>query len=495
AEVLDETYGVIVYQEQVMRLSNIIAGFTMGEADSLRKAMAKKKHALIGEMGKKFIQGAVKKGHNRKTVEELWSYIERFGEYGFNKSHSACYAYVAFQTAYLKAHFPQEYLAAQLTNDSGNAERIDHGIKECHDLGIEVLPPDINSSFADFSTEGHAIRYSLGSIKNVGHGAIESIVAERRKNGPFKSVSDFFKRIDYKQVNRKVLEFLIYSGALDSLGSNRRTLWLELDHLMEVGRKIQENKARGLVSLFEEMEEAEEIHLPDMNEWGNWDKYKHEKEALGVYFSGHMLEDYTELLEQLADIDVHSLYQLPVSELNARSFTLGGIFTGISRRLSREGKKYVTGTFEDMTAEIPFIAFNGVAEKYSGLFEEEKLLFVTGHITIDNFEADSENNSERKSLKIRIDKIQSQEELYEARTKILHLQLQSKEAARGLSKQLRTLFLKYPGPAQVLFHVFHEEREIIIRSDSQYTVSLEEAFLTDLSRIIGKDRFHVEFKK
>ncbi len=495
AEILDETYGVIVYQEQVMRLSNLIAGFTMGEADSLRKAMAKKKQALIEEMGKKFIQGAVKKGHDPKTVEELWSYIERFGEYGFNKSHSACYAYVAFQTAYLKAHYPQEYLAAQLTNDSGNAERIDLGIKECRELGIKVLPPDINTGFADFTPEGDSIRYALGSIKNVGRAAIESIVEERQKNGPFQSVSDFFKRIDYRQVNRKVLEYLIYSGALDSLGSNRRTLWVELDHLMEVGRKIQENKARGLVSLFEESDEVDEIHLPEMEEWRNWDKYRHEKEALGVYFSGHMLEDYTDLIARLSDTDVRTLFQLPVSELNSRSFTLGGIFSAISRRLSKEGKKYVTGTFEDMTAEIPFIAFNGTAEKYAGLFEEEKLLFITGHIIIDEFETDSEDNTEKKSLKIRIDEIQSREELYESRTKVLHLHLQSQETARDLSEKLLDLFLEFPGPYPVLFHVFHDDREIIIRSDSQYTVSLEEAFLTSLSRLIGRERYHIELKK
>ncbi|HPE28899.1 MAG TPA: DNA polymerase III subunit alpha [Candidatus Mcinerneyibacteriales bacterium] len=495
AEVLDETYGVIVYQEQVMRLSNIIAGFTMGEADSLRKAMAKKKHTLIDEMGKKFIEGAVKKGHARKTVEELWSYIERFGEYGFNKSHSACYAYVAFQTAYLKAHFPQEYLAAQLTNDSGNAERIDLGIKECRELGIAVLPPDINASFADFSTEGSSIRYALASIKNVGRGAIDAIVDERSSNGPFQSVSDFFKRLDYRQVNRKVLEFLIYSGALDPLGVNRRTLWVELDHLMDVGRKIQENKARGLVSLFEETEGEDEIHLPALEEWRNWDKYRHEKEALGVYFSGHMLEDYTDLIAQLTETDVRTLYQLSVSELNARPFTLGGIFTGISRRISKDGKKYVTGTFEDMTAEIPFIAFNGTAEKYSALFEEETLLFVTGRIIIDEFESDPEENSEKKSLKIRLDEIQSREDLYQSRTKVLHLHLQSDDAARSLSDKLLALFLEYPGPAPVLFHVFHEDREIIFRSDSQYTVSLEEAFFTKLSRIIGKDCYHVEIKK
>jgi len=493
AEVLKETYGVIVYQEQVMRLSNLVAGFTMGQADSLRKAVSKKKQALIEEMGKKFIDGAVSKGHPRKTVEKLWNLIERFGEYGFNKSHSACYAYVAFQTAFLKAYYPQEYMAAQLTNDSGNTERIDLGIKECRDLGIEVLPPDINKSFADFTTEGDAIRYSLGSIKNVGRNAIDTIVEERTANGDFRSFSDFFKRIDYRAVNRKVLEYLIYSGALDGLGEKRRTLWAELDHLMEVGRNIQETKARGQISLFEETDDVEEMVLPDMEEWSNWDKYRFEKEALGVYFSGHMLEDYQEIIQRYTKTDIRSLFSLSPGTLQTQTFTLGGIFTGLSRRISKEGKRYLTGNFEDMSAEIPCIAFNGTLEKYAALFKEEELLFVTGRILIDEFRSD-EASEERPALKIRVEEIRTPDELYQSCTKVLHLHLHSGETHKDLSQKLLTLFTRFPGPSPILFHVNHDDREIIFRSDAQYTVSLEEPFMLELNHILGENRYTIEIK-
>ncbi len=492
--ILDETYGVIVYQEQVMRISNIIAGFSMGEADNLRSAMAKKKHGLIEELGKKFMDGAVERGHDPADVKELWDMIAKFGQYGFNKSHSACYAYVAYQTAYLKCLYPQEYMAAQLTNDAGNAERMDLGMRECGELGFKILPPDINTGGCNFTTDGKNITYALGAIKNVGRAAVESIIEERKKNGPYGSPEDFFQRIDYTVVNRKVLEYLIYSGALDSLGLSRKTLFTNIDILCESGRQKKENTALGVASLFEEDEIENDIPLlRETGEWRNWDKFRFEKDSLGIYLTGHMLDGYRDVILQYAHMDIYTLKQTPPGSLQNRNILLGGIMSNISRRVSKDGKKYITALFEDMSSQVDIIAFNGAAVKHSEKFQEETLLFIEGKVLTDDFNGDGED--QRPSIKISISDIHNEKEMYKSSQKILHLTIPEGSIGDGLGLQLKELFSACPGDTPLMMHVRETERDIVFRAGKGYNIELKEELFHELEKLLGKDSYRVEIIK
>jgi DNA polymerase-3 subunit alpha len=234
-EILEETYGVIVYQEQVMQIANRLAGYSLGEADLLRRAMGKKKAEVMAQQRERFLAGALERGHQKKKVEKLFDLMEQFAGYGFNKSHSAAYAYLAYVTAYLKANYPIDFMAALLTSETGNTAKIVKYIGECRDMGIRVLPPDVNSSDWSFTPDGEAIRFGLGAIKSIGQSAVESIIAARREAGPFTSMYDFCERVDLSAVNRRMIESLIKAGALDSLAPIRSQLFAAVEGAMESG--------------------------------------------------------------------------------------------------------------------------------------------------------------------------------------------------------------------------------------------------------------------
>ncbi len=494
--ILDETYGVIVYQEQVMRISNMLAGFSMGESDNLRRAMAKKKSALIEELGKKFIEGAVAKGHKKKAVSELWAMIAKFGQYGFNKSHSACYAFVAYQTAFLKRHYPQEYMAAQLTNDAGNAERIDLGIRECASMGIKILPPDINKGDSGFKTDGTDITFALSAIKNAGTSAIQSIIREREEHGAFESPEDFFSRVDFNAVNRKVFEYLIYSGAFDSLGTSRKTMFQNLDMLIDFGKKKQGNKAMGVASLFDEDDiEAGHPLMAPCGEWKKWDKYRFEKDALGIYLTGHMLDDFKDDIMQYADRDIYSLKQLPPAELGSMTVTLGGIFSSISRRVSKDGRKYVTAVFEDMTSQVDVIAFNSAAARFSDKMVEEQLLFITGTVIIDEFNTDDDSQEQKTSLKISLKELFSEKEMFGKKEKVLHITIPEDKITPSMQDGLKKILGDHRGDCRVIMHVLEKGKDIVFRAGDSYRVDLTEGLFREIDVFLGKKHYTVEIVK
>ncbi|NNC70494.1 MAG: DNA polymerase III subunit alpha [Flavobacteriaceae bacterium] len=364
-EYLKETYGVTVYQEQVMLLSQKLAGFTKGEADVLRKAMGKKIFSLLQQLKPKFIKGGKNNGHPEEILEKIWKDWEAFAAYAFNKSHSTCYAYIAYQTAYLKSHYPAEYMAAVLSNNMNDIKQVSFFMDECKRAGIEVLSPDINESFYKFAVnkEG-AIRFGMGAIKGVGASAVEAIVNERKKNGNYKSIFDVAKRIDLRAANKKAFDGLILAGAFDSFDSNRAQ-YFEIDErgqtfiekAIRFGNKYQENKNSAQVSLFGEASEVQfdEPIIPDCEPWGVMEKLAKEKEVIGMYISGHPLDDYKTEIKYFCNAPISAFKN--EDDLLGKDLSIGGIVTDVQHRISKNGKGWAAFTIEDYTEAHEFRMF------------------------------------------------------------------------------------------------------------------------------------------
>src|SRR5690242_7648517 len=302
-ELLEETYGVIVYQEQVMQISNRLAGYSLGDADLLRRAMGKKKPEEMAKQRERFIKGSLERGFPQKKIEKIFDLMEQFAGYGFNKSHSAAYAYLAYVTAYLKAHYPVDFLAALLTSETGNTAKVVKYINECRDMGIRILPPDVNHSEWSFTPDGEAIRFGLGAVKNLGQGAVEAIVRSREQDGSFKSIHEFCERVELSAVNRRMIESLIKAGAMDSLDGTRSQKFAAVEGAMESGQRAQRDRESGQEGLFGMMmaEEPASASLPNVPEWSDKEKLAGEKELLGFWVTGHPLDRYGDKIAELAN--------------------------------------------------------------------------------------------------------------------------------------------------------------------------------------------------
>ena len=372
-DILDETYGVILYQEQVMRIANKLANFTMGQADILRKAMGKKKPEEMEKLKESFIKGAVANKISEKKATRLFDLMALFAEYGFNKSHSAAYAYLAYKTAYLKAHYPVEFMAATLSTDMDNTDKIVHMIAECRNMSIQILPPDINQSGREFKVIGNSIRFGLEAVKGVGSAAIESILDSKEKNGPFLSMEDFLKRVDTRKVNKKVIENLIKAGAFDSLGLTRaRAMSLIHDSL----NGTRSRSSLGQQSIFGSKEELEII-----KEWDEMEILSHEKEALGFYITGHPLMKYR---EKLLALQVKQTSELD-NFYDREEVQVAGVISSIKKIQKRGTAETIAYfTLEDERGNIEAIAFPELYRNNIGLFKKDILVIVKG--TVDRTE-------------------------------------------------------------------------------------------------------------
>lgn len=370
--ILEDTYGVILYQEQVMRIASELAGFTLGQADLLRRAMGKKKPEIIAAQKENFIKGALAKGVNKEKAEEIFELIAHFAGYGFNKSHSAAYALIAYRTAYLKANYPVEFMAALLTSIMDNSDKVGSYIEECKKMGIQVLPPDINESGLNFTAVGDNIRFGLGAVKNVGHNAVEHIIA-LREDGPFKNLIDFCERVDLHLVNRRMIESLIKSGAFDCTEANRLQLLNALDECMERGQKRREDQRSGQLSLFDMTKSMEpDFVLPFVSPPSKKELLDMEKETLGFYVSGHPITPYKKLLTFLADCFLKDLKEVHDGEI----LTVGGIATSVRVTLTKKGEAMAYLVLEDDTARGEIIVFPKIYSEKSFLLKEEELLLV-----------------------------------------------------------------------------------------------------------------------
>jgi DNA polymerase-3 subunit alpha len=380
-EILEETFGVMVYQEQVMQISNRIAGYSLGDADLLRRAMGKKKKEEMAQQRERFVEGAKAHHHPPRKAEKIFDQMEKFAGYGFNKSHSAAYAYLAYVTAYLKAHYPTEFMCALLTSETGNTAKVVKYINECREMNIRVLPPDVNSSAFDFTPDGDSIRFGLGAIKNVGANAVESIVAARdgsaKGAGPFPSLYDFCERVDLGAVNRRMIESFIRAGAMDSLQGTRAQRMAAIDSAMENGVRASRDRASGQSGLFAELiEEQPAAHhtLPNVPDWTPQEKLTSEKEMLGFYVTGHPLDQYWDRVPELAS---HTTAQLEGLAKNTE-VALCGVLASVQRRRTKEGKPWAALQIEDLEGSVEAMVFSTQYERLNPLLVEDKAVFVRG---------------------------------------------------------------------------------------------------------------------
>ncbi|MGB5647380.1 MAG: DNA polymerase III subunit alpha [Muriicola sp.] len=384
-EFLKDTYGITVYQEQVMLLSQKLAGFSKGEADILRKAMGKKIFSLLQKLKPQFLDGGEKNGHPREVLEKIWKDWEAFASYAFNKSHSTCYAYIAYQTAYLKAHYPAEYMAAVLSNNMNDIKQVTFFMEECKRMGLEVLGPDVNESYYKFAVnkEG-AVRFGMGAIKGVGRSAVETIVEERKAKGPFKSVFDLAKRIDLRAANKKAFENLALAGGFDSFGNTHRAQYFHLEgegitfleKVIRYGAKFQENENSSQVSLFGDASEVQipEPVVPPCEEWGTMEKLRREKEVVGIYISGHPLDDFRAEITAFSNANVSFFHTLE-EQLN-RELSFAGVITDVQHRVSRNGKGWASFTLEDYTDTFEFRLFGEEYLKFRHFLMINSFVFI-----------------------------------------------------------------------------------------------------------------------
>jgi DNA polymerase III subunit alpha len=377
-ELLEETYGVIVYQEQVMQISNRIAGYSLGDADLLRRAMGKKKVEEMAAQRERFIKGAEARGHAPKKVEKIFDLMEQFAGYGFNKSHSAAYAYLAFVTAYLKAHYRIDFMAALLTSETGNTAKVVRYINECRELKITILPPDVNHSEWSFTPDGeNQIRFGLGAVKNLGQGAVEAITKAREENGPFTSIYQFCEKVDMSAVNRRMLESLIKAGAMDSLEGTRSQKMAAVDGAMEAGQRVWRDRESGQGGLFGELPGASESHakpLPEVPDWTEKDKLAGEKEMLGFWVTGHPLDRYTDKIAELATHDSQNLEGLS----KGADVAICGVLSGITRKRNKEGKPWAAMVLEDLAGSVEALVFATSYERLAPQVMEDQAVLVRG---------------------------------------------------------------------------------------------------------------------
>ncbi|MEX2117043.1 MAG: DNA polymerase III subunit alpha [Bacteroidota bacterium] len=429
---LRETYGVIVYQEQVIKIASDIAGFSLAKADMMRRAMGKKDKNLMADQKKEFVQGAFGQGVERKTASEIFDLIEKFASYGFNKSHSVAYSVLAYQTAYLKAHYPAEYMAATLTSEIGDTDRIVLFIDDCRKMGIDVLPPDVNESGVDFVVSPNGLRFGLSAIKNVGTGAVEQIVRVRSENGRFQDIFDFCARVDLRAVNKKTLESLILAGAFDSLHDNRAELFFSVERAAAYGQQLQESSGRGQSSLFESGGTKIQTRpvLPAAEPWGEAEKLSREKSVLGFYVSGHPLESYREEIEAFANA---RLGEPAGANINA-TVRVCGIVSSVKKKIDRRGNSMAFITLEDFTGKGEGIVFADAYKKYSSLLNVDSMVMVIGK---------GEVNGD--SLKVLVNEILPMERVREQFTKSVSLTLDLDKVNEDTIVELRKILESHSG--------------------------------------------------
>ncbi|HKW19366.1 MAG TPA: DNA polymerase III subunit alpha [Terriglobales bacterium] len=489
-EILEETLGVIVYQEQVMQIANRLAGYSLGEADLLRRAMGKKIAEEMAAQRERFVTGAVKSGFPQKKVEKIFDLMAQFAGYGFNKSHSAAYALLAYHTAYLKTHYPVEFMAALLTSVTGNTDDVVKYINECREMGIPVEPPDINVSDANFTPHGNAIRFGLAAVKNVGHNAIESIVAARKelagegprptRDGKFKSIYEFCEKVDLRLLNKRVLESLIKSGAMDSLG-RRAQLMAVLDKAMEHAQKAQrdaESGQHGLFGVFQQEEaHAQEDRLPDTPDWDEHTRLANEKEILGFFITGHPLEKYREKLEDLRALSTAELSDMKATTGKDETLCTAGLITNLRVLKSKRGEFYAQASLEDLSGSIDMLVF---PEAYKKVQERLKALsdipvLIRGGVRIE----------EGANPKLTVSDILSLEEARVPLPRSIRIRIPLEKASDSTIDDLHLLFSQRKGEAKVLFDVERSGDFMVVMEAEGYNVLPDRAFIGRVEELCG----------
>ena len=390
--ILKVTYGCIVYQEQVIEIFRRLGGYTMGQADNIRRAISKKKMKVIEAERKVFvygdekqgIAGCIANGVSEAVGQSIYDEIVAFANYAFNKAHAVCYAVVSYQTAYLKCHYPRQYMAALMTSVLDSATKISGYIAECKDMGIPVLPPDINHSEDHFTVEGDAIRFGLGAVKNVGRGLIRSMAAKRAESGPFKSLEDFLQRMGEGELNKQAVENFIKCGALDCFGRNRSELLAVYESMMDTVSSTRKKNLEGQMGLFAMLDDdaAVEIPIPRLPELSKAELMAYEKETTGIYISGHPMDDYRALLKNTHVVPIGDLMEEESKFQDDQIVSVAGIVQGAKMKTTRNNSMMAYVTVEDDTAAIEMLAFSNVLSQYGGYLRENSPVVITGRLSI-----------------------------------------------------------------------------------------------------------------
>jgi len=479
--ILEETYGIMLYQEQVMQISQVLAGYSLGEADILRRAMGKKKKEEMDSQQERFLKGAAAKGFNARKAEKIFDLMAQFAEYGFNKSHSAAYAYLAYLTAYLKAHYSIEFMSALLTSETGNTAKVVKYINECRDMKIEVLPPDINQSSLNFTPAGDAIRFGLGAIKNVGASAVTGITTIRDEGGPFKSLVDFCERVDLTSVNRRMIESFIKAGAADSLPGNRAQKFATVDIAMESGQRASKDRNTGQGGLFGdfEAETSPEPTLPQVNDWTSKEKLAGEKEMLGFYVTGHPLDEFRDKVKEKSTHNSAELENLA----RGADIAICGVITGVQRRRNKEGKLWASFQLEDWYGNAECMCFASAFEQLESSLAEDTPVLIRGNALPE------ENGPSRISVK---------EVTPLANVRVSLPRLISIKVPLGSrpntpldrASELNSLFQTKQGEAEVRLRL-EKPRDFSVILDVQARVRPDREFCAEVERICGPQALEV----
>ncbi|HHT9112151.1 MAG TPA: DNA polymerase III subunit alpha [Candidatus Wunengus sp. YC65] len=477
---LKETYGVILYQEQVMRIANRLAGFSLNQADNLRKAMGKKKPEIMAKFKDQFMSGSLANGIPKEIAQNIFELMEYFAGYGFNKSHSAAYAVITYQTAYLKTNYPVQYMVAQMSCEKENTDKIVEYIEDCRHMGIEVIPPNVNESYNDFTiADGNKIRFGLGAIKNVGDKAIESILQARGTGERFTSILDVCKRVDMRVVNKQVIESMIKSGCFDSLHDNRARLLAGLDTAMQMGSIANKDRRTGQKSLFDMSSEVDVIVKSDsgadanVSQWSEKEMRHAEKESLGFYFSSHPLTAYKEKIKQLSTVS-----SLEISErAEGEEVVIGGIITNLKQSTTKRGDPMLYATLEDMKGAAECLAFSKEIKAYQPLLNVDEIVFVKGQVGFQS-----------AVPTLRIKEVIAEKDALKRLAKCITIRLDASQFEETKLTQLKEIIKKHCGTCPLFFEINTPEQGITqIRTSSQYFVSVTEAFLSKLRELFGPE--------
>ncbi len=480
-EYLKETYGITVYQEQVMLLSQKLANFTKGQADMLRKAMGKKIFALLEKLKPLFIDGGKKNGHPEEVLEKIWKDWEAFAAYAFNKSHSTCYAFIAYQTAYLKAHYPAEYMASVLSNNMNDIKQVSFFMEECKRSGIPVLGPDINESYYKFSVNNEgAIRFGMGAIKGVGAGAVKAIVNERKENGNFRSIFDVTKRVDLRAANKKAFEGMVLAGAFDSFSDTSRAQYFELDErgvsfiekAIRYGNKFQESKNSAQVSLFGDASDVQldEPVIPKCEPWNVMEELSKEKEMIGIYISGHPLDDYKTEIKYFCNARVEILKNMDA--LEGKELSFAGIITDVQHRISKNGKPWGLFTFEDYSEAYEFRLFNEDYLKFRHFLIPNTFLYLK---TV------CRRAWQNGDVRVQITVMQQLQDVLGKMAKKITIQMPIEQINRERVEHIQKMFKKHKGNQHLNFTVFDKSENLKLTMPSRTSkINISKELLDEL---------------
>ena len=489
-EYLKESYGVTVYQEQVMLLSQKLAGFTKGDADTLRKAMGKKQKDVLDKMKSKFMEGCRKNGHQEKICEKIWTDWEAFASYAFNKSHSTCYAFVAFQTAYLKAHYPAEYMASVLTHNLSNIDKITFFMEECRRMGLQVLGPDVNESLYNFSVnKAGQIRFGLGAIKGVGEAAVQSIIEERDVNGPYKSIFDMVRRINLRAANKKTFENLAYGGAFDSFTNMHRAHYFLpekdggtfLEKIIRYGNSIQESKNSAQHSLFGESTGTEmpEPVVPNIEPWDSLVRLRFEKDVIGFYISGHPLDLYRLEMKKFIKNKIVDLRD--VEKNKGKELSLGAMITSVNHRISKTGKPFGSFVIEDYDEAYELVLFGEDYLRFKMWLNPGEFLYIKGRL--------QDRYNQPGNTEFKISSIQLLSEVREKMLKNLTVKVPvekvSAEWVDKVDEILRTVSVTHPGSCTLKFKVYDptDSRILVDLPSRKFKVNPQNDLIDSLEKL------------